>query len=332
MINIITKYAFSKSVSGPSKVLNNTIKGLDMLGYPYVINKTLTSTKRIWIQSGWDALPFVKRLKAKCVIGPNVALYPQEIAQYDIGKAIYLQPGPTAVSFWEILGFNQCPLMYWPVGIDTDHFIPITGEEKSTVMLYHKHRPLDELNNIINKLNHKRISFQIVPYGAYDEEEYIDVLRKSRYCIWHGRLESQGIALQEALSCNVPMIVCDVTHIGQLKHARVEFPDSVKHIPATSIPYFSEACGIRVTNLDELEEAIDIMEGNAKLYEPRSYVIENLSLEGQAKKLVDMWEYWGMTYCEGMHETAQSDKNFKIPKIQVLLHKILQYHLNNRER
>ena len=49
MINIISKAYLSKNATGPKKVVDNFIKGLDILGYPYVINKRLDACQRLWI-------------------------------------------------------------------------------------------------------------------------------------------------------------------------------------------------------------------------------------------------------------------------------------------
>jgi len=313
MINIISNIANTDAITGPSKVLNNTIKGLELIGYPYVVNAALNCTSRVWIQSGWDALPYVCKTTSRCVIGPNVALYPDDIAQYDISKAIFLQPGPTAVKFWNIMGFNQCPLKYWPAGIDTEQFAPSDSVKKDIVLVYHKQRDLNELQIILNTLANKRINFALIPYGAYYEEEYLSYLARARYVVWHGRHESQGIALQEAMACNVPIIVCDVTTIGQSQHSKVKYSEKVRNIGATAIPYFNDECGLSITSISKLDEVIDEMESTYKTFTPRNYVLQNLSLEKQAQELVKFWEYWNYTFEEGKVEKASSDRKFTIP-------------------
>ncbi len=325
MINIISNIANMNTITGPTKVLNNTIKGLDLLGYPYVINAALNSTKRIWIQSGWDALPYLNKISAHVVVGPNTALYPSDLDQFDLSKAIYLQPGPTAVDFWLTLGFNQCPLKYWAAGIDTNLFRPDNSIKKDIVLVYHKHRDLEELAFITSTLARKGIEYILIPYGAYTESEYIHFLRRARYVIWHGRLESQGIALQEALSCDVPMIVCDVTTIGQSKHSRTKFPDNVKKIPATSVPYFSTTCGLKITELAELSISIENMESNLRIFSPREFIVNNLSLEIQAEKLVKIWEYWGLSLSQGKNERLKINRPFKVPVFDRLSKRIFSY-------
>ena len=40
-LNIISETYSKKKVSGPNKVIINTIKGLKRIGYPYVLNKDI---------------------------------------------------------------------------------------------------------------------------------------------------------------------------------------------------------------------------------------------------------------------------------------------------
>lgn len=313
MINIITTLADTLQISGPSKVLNNTIKGLNLIDYPFVINRKLDSTKRVWIQSGWDALPYVRKTHAYFVVGPNVALYPSDIEQFDLRKAIYIQPGPTAVNFWNTLGFNQCPLRYWAAGIDTTLFTPSNTETRDIVLVYHKQRDIQELEIVTSTLATKGLKFAILPYGAYYEKEYLSFLSRARYVIWHGGNESQGIALQEAMSCNIPILVCDVTTIGQSQHSRTTYSEKVKNIAATSVPYFNKKCGIRITRIKDLNNAIDEMEAKLRIFTPREFILRNLSLEKQAKELVKFWEYWNLSLDAGREENASSNTKFTIP-------------------
>ena len=97
MLNIISPLTLSKIITGPMKVLSNTIKGLDLIEYPYVINKCLNSTKRVWIQNGRVALPFLYKTKAKVVIGPNTAVLPSDLSAYSYTQALYLHPRPALI-------------------------------------------------------------------------------------------------------------------------------------------------------------------------------------------------------------------------------------------
>ena len=91
--------------------------------------------------------------------------------------------------------------------------------------------------------------------------------------------ESQGIAIQEMLSCNLPLLVWDVKDWQDrgLPHS----------CPATSIPYWDALCGEYFLDLNELENTYErFMSGE---YEPRKFILENLSLNSQAQKIISLW-------------------------------------------
>ncbi len=60
----------------------------------------------------------------------------------------------------------------------------------------------------------------LIEYGTYTEETYKYVLRRSFFGVWIGTTESQGIALQEALAANVPLIVLNSRNMSRSRPAR----------------------------------------------------------------------------------------------------------------
>lgn len=66
--------------------------------------------------------------------------------------------------------------------------------------------------------------------------------------------------------------------------------EELDYTPVTSAPYFDSTCGIRVFQQDEMSDAIERMEKEFKKFSPREYVLENLSLDGQAKKFLELYE------------------------------------------
>jgi hypothetical protein len=215
----------------------------------------------------------------------------------DLRRALYLHPCEWAFKIWEAHGFNACPLRAWPVGIETDLFTSSTHENREHVLIYHKHRDPEELARIISIVEGAGLKYQTIIYGAYKQEDYLRHLSRSKYVIWHGRHESQGIALQEAMACDVPILLCDVTSLKQFWTGGggcYVFTESEKEFPVTSAPYFDQTCGMRIETLDDLEASISHMEARWKEFTPRDYVLQNLSLEKQARELLEMYSYWGL--------------------------------------
>ena len=296
MINIVSRSKIFSNVTGPSKVVENLIKGLEKLDYPYVVNKRLDYCKRLYIHDDRIALGKVAELspEIRVLVGPNLYVAPRNIpAELDISKAVYLVPSEWNKRFWLHFGFNKCPMEAWPAGIDTDEFKP-AGGNKEFILVYFKQRFDRELDILKKELEAKSLAYKILHYDkGYKEAEFKGLLEKSRYVIWLGREESQGIALEETLSAGVPILVCDVSSVGHLiggndlSQAEKDFKDT------TSAEYFDDRCGIKIKDLGELPGAIERMESN----------FGELSLEGQARKLLGFYgKYFGLSYEAGFDE------------------------------
>ena len=120
-------------------------------------------------------------------------------------------------------------------------------------------------------------------YGKkYEQNDYIKCLQNAKYGIWLGRHESQGFALEEALSMNVPLLVWDVSSMNQ------EYGYHYENIPATSIPYWDEKCGESFTDVSQMEEIFERFTKHLNEYKPREYILENLSVEACSKRLTDI--------------------------------------------
>ena len=97
--------------------------------------------------------------------------------------------------------------------------------------------------------------------------------KNSKYGIILDAHESQGFAIEEALSCDVPLLVWNVTSMNQ------EEGSNYLNIPATSIPYWDERCGEYFYNKDQFEKTYNKFINKLNTYKPREFVIENLSVK-----------------------------------------------------
>jgi hypothetical protein len=317
MINIISKSYYRKFQSGPKKVVDNLIKGLDKIGYPYVINKQLDACKRLWVHDDIAALRLVAALppEIKVVVGPNLVVMPRNLPQgFDLSRCIYLHPSNWAIRLWETHGFKNCPMHRWPVGIDTEEFHP-SQKIKQYALIYFKQRYERELDAVLETLKKKNISYQLVVYGAYREKKYKEFLGESKYVIWLGRHDTQGIALQEALATNTPMLIWDVQKLGEWNASEKEMsiftPEEKAFEPVTSAEYFDQTCGLKIKNENELDAAVNYMEQQWQTFTPQKYILENLSLEKQAREFVEIYHtYFGLTFEEGLKEGVRANGNW----------------------
>ena len=96
-----------------------------------------------------------------------------------------------------------------------------------------------------------------------------------------GRHESQGFALEEALSCDVPLLVWNV----KLRKEEWSSRERLKHIKSevTTIPYWDERCGEFFYKNEDLEKIFEKFINKLDTYKPREYIVENVSMEACAK-------------------------------------------------
>lgn len=232
----------------------------------------------------------------KFLFGPHFSTFPdhhqlQSIKNTIHHNSIYIQPSEWVVQLWKVLGAEQfLPIKSFPFPVDTDKFKPIiNGNNKrateTEVVVYHKIRHPNELHILKSFLTLKNIKYTLFDYGKkYNENDYIYALQHAKYGIWLGRHESQGFALEEALSMNVPLLVWDAKFMSQ------EYGYNYNDIPCTAIPYWDHRCGESFYTKEELESTFQTFQNklNANAYMPRQYILENLTTEKCAERFMDI--------------------------------------------
>ncbi len=292
-INIISESAKTGKITGPYKVFLNTCKGFDQIGQPYVVNRNIHDYGRNWIHDSVSGFMEMAISGLPGVIGPNIFILPDDIPKYrpKLKNCIYVHPSYWPVKLWERLGFSECKLEIWAAGIDTYYFMPGKKERSKQVMVYFKERDRRLLERILETLKTSKIKPFVIEYGKYSEDCYLKTLQDAVFGIWLGRHESQGIAMQEALSAGLPLVVVDVNTLFEARTDNgYRFPAELKEFQVTSAPYFDKECGIVIKNPGRLEKAIDQMIKNYNKYNPRQFILDNFSLEKSAQKMVDLFD------------------------------------------
>ena len=306
VINIISRSLFRGDVTGPSKVVKNTIKGLEMLGVVCVYNQPIKYHDYNWIHDDKKAIVEAGICNKPVIIGPNIATTPDELPLFRKklnNGSILLLPSDWVGLLWDFYKFSEVKTRIWPVGIDTIKFYNVERCNKSKVLVYFKQRDDSILTNTLSILNQLNFNYEVVYYGSYSEEEYIKILHNCLFGIWIGCSESQGIALQEAMSTNLPLIVIDsdslldAITLKTRKYIPYTFKTDVKNIKVTSAPYFDQSCGIVISNVNSLRGSINELLHSLDEFKPRNYIKEHLSLKVSATQLVSYFKLLKVTKC-----------------------------------
>ena len=226
----------------------------------------------------------------KFIFGNHFSVFPNDIVRSinNINNnCIYIQPSQPSVNTWQKeLNFNNMPMKAIPFGVDTETFTT-SNNEKANIFLYYKNRDPNELTLLQKFLKDKNIHYRIFNYQQkYNENDYLNFLKTCKYGIWLGRHESQGFALEEALSCNIPLFVWNVklrvqewTHRNIYKNIKSE---------VSTIPYWDNRCGEFFYTESELEETFNKFISKIDTYKPREYILENVGMEACYKKWNDL--------------------------------------------
>ena len=276
---------------GLDKVFLNLCLGLDRLGVEYVVNLPFDRLRPD------DCLGVLGRGRAclegydrpnPIVAGIGLMTHPSEwptlCEEYPVVR--YLQHSAWANEIYVPYFGSRCAV--WPVGIDTEAWRPDPSAAKTIDFLVYDKIHWDRermvpalLEPIRDFLRERALSYGEVRYGAYRPDEYRTLLRQCRAMIFLCEHESQGIAYQEALSSGVPILAWDQGRFLDPNRVAWGQPE----IPATSVPYWDERCGVKFLGADDFPAKLgEFLDGlRAGRFAPRDYILEHLTLEQCAR-------------------------------------------------
>lgn len=275
MVNI----SYNGISNGPGKVVTNLILGLEKSGIEFKTNQPPLPDDKLLILQETQLL--YQNTNNEKVIGPNICTLPID-NQYVMNQNYKKMIVPCEwVKQLYMKWLPEEKLVIWAVGIDTDLFYDMSEKDKEIdCLIYFKRREESDLKSVISFLNEQNQTFDIIKYGSYSEKEFMTLLERSKYCIVIDKCESQGIAIQEIMSTNTPLFIWDtIVWDDRGEEYKVE---------ATSIPYWDDSCGVKVATFEELKNNFSMFTNNLKKYKPRDYILENLSLDKSAKKIVEI--------------------------------------------
>lgn len=222
----------------------------------------------------------------KFIFGPQFGIFANEKLKgiKNIhGNSVYIQSSEWAAKFWKT---GYVPTKVFPFPVDTNTFRPMRPltMKKDKVILYLKHRDPKDVALMKKFLASKNVSYEIFKYGSYGEFNYLRTLKMYKYMVVVDAHESQGFAIEEALSCDVPLLVWNVRTMCQ----EFKSPPNYKNKPCTNIAYWDERCGEYFYEYSELEDTFSKFINKLNTYKPREYILENLSVEKSAKRFKEL--------------------------------------------
>jgi len=223
----------------------------------------------------------------KFIFGPHFSVFPDNrlLSINNINKnSIYIQPSKWAADTWRNFNVEKfITIKEFPFPVEIEKFCPNQHSQKNEVFIYFKRRKSEELEYVKQFLNNKNITYKIFDYvKKYNEEEYLKCLQNAKYGIIIDAHESQGFAIEEALSCNVPLLVWNVSFMSQ------EHDSNYPNIPCTNIAYWDERCGEYFYKVEEFERTYNEFINKLESYKPREYILENLSPQKCGERFIEL--------------------------------------------
>ena len=281
---------------GQKRVFLNLCAGLERLGVPYRINDFRSlrrNPEAIAGVLGKAPLFFGQQWSNPILLGPSVINHPIDhphlLRDYpDIRRL--LVPGPWMVA--------MCQPTYgdavhaWPIGIDTDYWHPIREASTPALdvlvydkLLWNRERKVPALlTPLCEQLDQAGLRYQVIRYGHYQPEQYRALLGHSRLMVFLCEHETQGLAYQEALACDVPVLAWQGSGVWEDPDY---YPDRVRFGPVSSTPYWSPTCGERFAGITDfstqLQRLLDQLCSLQSPYAPRQFILAHLGLETSAQ-------------------------------------------------
>lgn len=282
---------------GVMQIAINLMHGLDKLGIPYRLNDyryIQKKTSEIACIIGKPQVLFDRNWKNPILFGAGVYSHPIEcpdlFIKHPTVKKI-LVPGAWMRDMFET--YYQQKVATWAVGIDTDTWSEdAKGEPKFDFLVYDKVRwqhnkyQTELINPIYQILDKYSLSYQSIRYGTYEPPGLLETLKHAKATIFLCEHETQGLAYQQILATNTPILAWDRGGYWQDPYY---FPTKVQYQPVSSVPYWDDRCGLKFKQAEEFENILTKFLNQQSNFKPRDFVLENLTLEKCAQDYLNIY-------------------------------------------
>ena len=272
-----TRRFIMKSNRGPAMVEQRLITNLKSLDFEI-------SNKIDWIlnvnsKANWESL----RIESNnLILGPNIEFelnFVREKVQNVMNMVILVPSDWVIPVLKKRLDWYKGRYVVWQSDLDLDFWKPSKNVKQKYILIYRKYdNSDDDFLQIIKCCEKLGLKYKVITYGKYGRKSFRKCLRNAIFAVWLGTTESQGIALLECWSTNIPTLVRE----------KKEYYDEItgEIFASSSAPYLTNKCG-NFFNMDEfdcetLAKFIPLSRGLA----PREYVLEHYSKSKTDSELI----------------------------------------------
>ncbi|MAJ97586.1 MAG: hypothetical protein CMI56_03155 [Parcubacteria group bacterium] len=202
---IIGKY------SGPTAVRDSVLRGLNIHTIEHELNPLLAHGDTLLVLSGVNALRKAIRFKesgnaVKLIAGPNIVTTPNDAQKIMCNDAIdiLLVPSEWVANFWK----HEAPeiahkIHTWAAGVPKAN----ASTRNGLPIVYNKMLDTSLLVEVKKVFSQNEIDYTLFTYGTFKHSEYLKALRDAPFVVYLSQSESQGLALQEAWTHDVPTLI-----------------------------------------------------------------------------------------------------------------------------
>jgi len=283
-------------VPGPSRypghyaLVRSVVEGLQAIHANFNFNpRQFSELARVVYAPANEALRQAIELKRRgtvnyVVAGPVNALFADESGGILLTPEIDLVivPSEWTIDFYR--GFpdliEKCRV--WPCGVDADVWKPAGRTKDQTAVVYWKSGDKDfceAVEGIVRRcgLEPIRIESRHGEHGIFKPADYREALDRSVVGVFLSTFETQGIALAEAWSMDVPAVVWDPQGEAQWRGRAFT--------ARSSAPFLTPETGVTFRTLDDLEPALRRALNRRGAFHPREWVLQNMTDAVCAAKL-----------------------------------------------
>lgn len=274
---------------GPYAAGRSLVRGLKELGVPVNYNPvTRRVVSIVMVTEGVEALRRAIEWKrtGRCsrLLAKTVGDFPADFDGIMLAPEIdaCLMPSAWMAQSWCEDEPDVAPrLRIWPAGVDEEFWRPRRPQQRTgkRVLVYWKTEPdafRRDVESVLGQFGWEPVTLR---YGRYSQTEYRRVLAAAEFAVFISRSETHGIALAEAWASNVPTLAWDP---GRLSYRGRDFST------VSSCPYLTDDTGRRWASLDDLRDILVELPRRRGLFQPRKWVLENMTDAVCAARLMEI--------------------------------------------